>query len=216
MPIVAIMSEKVEEKTEAVQPSSVSQAYISEDMGKKLPNLLTLLRIIAVPIFVLLLVSPSPSSRLTATIIFVIASITDWLDGYIARLYKAESILGTLLDPLADKVLVMSALVMLSAVPSEPRVPAWMVVALLARELLVTGLRSLAAVKGIVVAASNSAKWKTAVTLLAIFFLLVAEPYSVLGVEWNFFRIGMFFLWISLILSLSSGMDYAIKLKNLF
>ena len=113
---------------------------------------------------------PRPQSNLWATAIFIIASLTDWLDGYIARLYQAETILGTLLDPLADKVLVMAALVMLAAAPSGPRVAAWMVVVLLAREFLVTGLRSLAAVKGTVVPASRWAKHKTAWTLIAIIF----------------------------------------------
>ena len=187
-----------------------------DQVGKKLPNLLSILRILAVPIFVFLLIDPTPTSRLWATFIFVVASITDWLDGYIARAYKAESILGTLLDPLADKVLVMAALVMLAAVPAEPRVPAWIVVVLLAREFLVTGLRSLAAVKGTVVPASRWAKHKTAWTIIAIIALLVDEPYVVFGLLVNFYLAGMVFLWIALILSVATGLDYAVRLRKVF
>ena len=188
----------------------------SQSFGKRLPNILSVLRLLAVPVFVLLLIDPTPQSRLWASGIFMVASITDWLDGYIARVYKAESILGTLLDPLADKVMVMAALVMLAASPHEPRVPAWMVVVLLAREFLVTGLRSLAAVKGMVVPASRWAKHKTAWTLLAIVFLLVDEPYDVFSQPVNFYIAGMVFLWIAVLYSVGTGVDYAVKLRKVF
>lgn len=188
----------------------------SDEVGRRAPNILTLLRILAVPVFVFLLISPTPQSKLWATAIFVIASFTDWLDGYIARIYKAESILGTLLDPLADKILVMAALVMLVAETGLHRVPAWMVVVILAREFLVSGLRSLAAVKGTVVAASTLAKYKTACTMVAIFFLLVDEPYKVFGLLINFHQVGMFALWAAVLLSVYTGLDYAVKLRKMF
>lgn len=188
----------------------------TEEVGKKAPNILTFIRIIAIPFFMYLLTVPTPESHLWAAGIFVFASLTDWLDGYIARIYKAETIIGTLLDPIADKVLVMAALVMLTAVQTEPRVPAWIVVALLAREFLVSGLRSLAAVQGNVVAASRFAKHKTAWTMLAIFFLLVAKPYTVFGINIDFFQVGMWCLWIALFLSVTTGIHYAVKLKNVF
>ena len=200
-----------------------NSSHWSDDFGKRAPNALTFLRLAAVPVFVLLLVNPTAERSLWATAIFVLASLTDWLDGYIARLYRAESILGTLLDPLADKVLVMAALVMLCAVPIdlragniEPRVPAWMVVALLTRELLVTGLRSLAALQGVVVPASYWAKYKTATTMLAIFFLLIHESYQMFGNEVDFHYYGTVVLWIALALSVSTGIDYAVKLRSLF
>lgn len=191
-------------------------AWVSDEVGKKIPNILSFLRILIIPVFMVLLVDPTPSSRLWAALIFAGASITDWLDGYLARIYKAESILGTLLDPLADKVLVMASLVMLAAVPTEPRVPAWIVVVLLAREFLVTGLRSLAAVQGIVVAASNWAKHKTAWTLIAIEFLIIDEPYEIFGGFVNFYLAGMAFLWIAMVLSVATGIDYAVKLRKVF
>ncbi len=185
-------------------------------IGKKIPNLLTLLRFLAVPVFVLLLIDPTPSMGIWAMLLFVVASFTDWLDGYIARIYKAESILGTLLDPLADKILVMAALVMLAAVPFEPRVPAWMVVVLLGREFMVTGLRSLAAVQNIVVPASNLAKHKTAWTFIAIVSLLLKETHEIFGYLVDFHYSGMAFLWIAMILSVISGVQYAIHLRKLF
>ena len=185
-------------------------------VGHRLPNILTALRLLAVPLFVILLIDPTPQSRLWAAFIFMLASITDWLDGYLARIYEAESILGSLLDPLADKILVMAALVMLAASPHEPRVPAWMVVTLLAREFLINGLRSLAAIKGVVVPASRWAKHKTAWTLLAIVFLLVDEPYTVFGHQVNFFLAGMVFLTIALLYSVGTGIQYSIKLKGVF
>jgi CDP-diacylglycerol--glycerol-3-phosphate 3-phosphatidyltransferase len=199
---------------------SAVQSYFNQrrvkNYGKKLPNALTILRILLVPVFVLLLVDPSPYMSLWACAIFIFASFTDWLDGYIARAFNAQSILGTLLDPLADKVLVMAALVMLTANVSEPRVPAWIVVALLAREFMVTGLRSLAAIQGIVVAASEIAKHKTAWTFIAIVCLLVKEPYKVFDSLIDFHKAGMVFLWLALILSVYSGIQYAIDLRKVY
>ena len=207
---------------EAVEPELHSEELDAEgppvgsNFARRLPNILSVLRLLAVPLFVILLIDPTPTARLWATFIFVVASITDWLDGYIARIYKAESILGTLLDPLADKILVMAALVMLAAVPHEPRVPAWIVVVLLSREFLVTGLRGVAAVKGIVVPANRWAKHKTAWTMVAIIFLLIDEPYMVFGVPINFYLSGMVFLWIALFFTVTTGMQYAVQLRKVF
>lgn len=204
------MSTKVE------KTAKVKLASWHERVGKHLPNILTALRLLAVPFFVWLLVDPTPNGSLWASAIFVIASVTDWLDGYIARIYHAESILGTLLDPLADKILVTSALVMLAASPVEPRVPAWIVVVILSREMLVTGLRSVAAVKGMVVPASDWAKHKTAWTMIAIIFLLVHQPYTLFGRLIDFHFAGMIFLWIALILTVSTGVSYAVQLRKIF
>jgi CDP-diacylglycerol--glycerol-3-phosphate 3-phosphatidyltransferase len=152
---------------------------------------------------------------LCSAAVFLLASVTDWLDGYIARAYDAESILGKLLDPLADKILVMSALVMLAAHPMGPKVPTWVVVILLAREFLVMGLRSLAAVKGSVVAASYWAKQKTGWTLAGITCLLIDRSYAFLGLELNFHFIGTLLIFLALILSVVSGTQYALRFKRL-
>ncbi len=198
------------------EKTASAEGHWSDGVGKRAPNVLTFLRILAVPVFVFLLIDPTPQANLWATAIFVIASITDWLDGYIARIYKAESVIGTLLDPLADKILVMAALVMLAASLDEPRVPAWIVVCILSREFLVSGLRSLAAVKGAVVPAGRWAKHKTAWTMLAIFFLLVREPYQVFGLVVNFHLAGMVFLYLALFFTVWTGVDYAVKLRKVF
>ncbi|MCC6931670.1 MAG: CDP-diacylglycerol--glycerol-3-phosphate 3-phosphatidyltransferase [Deltaproteobacteria bacterium] len=185
-------------------------------VGKRAPNLITFGRLALVPVFVILLMEPSPVKNMYATVIFIIASLSDWLDGYLARVFKAESILGKMLDPLADKVLVMSALVMLCCIPSEPRVSGWMVVVLLARDMIITGLRSLAALKGVVVPASRLAKHKTAWTMLAIIGLLIAQKISVMGIIIDFLVIGNILLWLALLLSVISGILYFIELRNLF
>jgi CDP-diacylglycerol--glycerol-3-phosphate 3-phosphatidyltransferase len=193
-----------------------ADAHWSDEVGKRAPNVLTGLRLLAVPVFVVLLIRPTPSSDLWATAIFLAATFTDWLDGYLARIYKAESILGKMLDPLADKILVTAALVMLAADPTGSRLPAWIVVILLSREFIVTGLRSIASLKGVLVPASRWAKHKTAWTFLAIVCLLIHAPYMIFGVLVDFHRSGIVFLWISLAFSLGTGAHYAISLRNIF
>ena len=170
----------------------------------------------AVPIFVFLMIEANPNQRYWATGIFILASFTDWLDGYLARLYRAETILGKLLDPLADKVIVMAALVMLVAVDNQPRVPAWIVVLLLSREIIVTGLRSVAAVQGTVVAASQGAKYKTAFTMVSIVCLLLGQSFVIPFIGINSFELGIYLLWISLVLSLWTGFDYAYALRKVY
>lgn len=186
------------------------------DLLKKLPNYLSIARILVVPIFVILLIRPSSVESLWATFIFMMASLTDWLDGYLARLYQAESILGKLLDPLADKIIVMAALVMLTDKSGLALVPGWIVVLLLSREFMISGLRSVAAVKGIVVSASRMAKHKTAWTMIAISFLLVGEPYVIFGTVVDFPFIGLRLLWLATFLSIASGISYGISLRRVF
>jgi CDP-diacylglycerol--glycerol-3-phosphate 3-phosphatidyltransferase len=120
------------------------------------------------------------------------------------------------MDPLADKILVTAALIMLAADPNGARAPAWMVVVLLSRDMIITGLRSLAATQGTVVAASRWAKHKTAWSMLAIAFLLVGEPYVVAGVLIDFQLTGIVFLWIALIYSVTTGVDYFLRLRGMF
>ncbi len=188
----------------------------SNEIGKRAPNILTFIRLLLVPIFIIFLIDPTPVANFWAAGIFVFASLTDWLDGYLARVFHAESILGTLLDPLADKILVMAALVMLTADPHGSRVSAWIVVVLLSRDIIITGLRSLAATKGKVVAATRWAKHKTAWCMLAIVFLLIGEPYKVFGMLIDFQFTGTLFLWIGMFFSVYTGIDYFIKLKGVF
>jgi CDP-diacylglycerol--glycerol-3-phosphate 3-phosphatidyltransferase len=168
------------------------------------PNLLTFARIAAIPLLVYLLTLPQPLPSLAAAGVFFLATVTDFLDGYIARSYGSGSNLGKILDPLADKLLVAAALIMLAAIPREPRVPAWIVVVMVSREIMVTGLRAVAAGRGRILAAEELGKYKMALQSVAIHGLLI--HYVWLHVD--FFAAGMFVLWIAMIVTVWSGIDY--------
>ena len=184
-----------------------------------LPNILTLSRIAAVPIVVFLLLFESKQSCLWAAVVFTVASITDWLDGYLARKWGIVTILGKFLDPLADKLIVMAALIML--IPLD-RVPAWAVLVILSRELIVSGIRSIASSEGIVIAASDLGKYKTIFQMIAIVGLLLHYRYYwFFGVQLDFLypslhNAGIFIFYISLFLTVWSGIDYFVKFFKVF
>ncbi|HKV54808.1 MAG TPA: CDP-diacylglycerol--glycerol-3-phosphate 3-phosphatidyltransferase [Candidatus Binataceae bacterium] len=171
------------------------------------PNLLTLARIGTVPLLVCLLLFPGPLAAGLAAAVFFAATITDFLDGYIARNYGSGSTLGQFLDPMADKLLITAALIMLAGISRMPRVPAWMVVVLVSREILVTGLRAVAAAEGRVMAAEELGKYKMALQSISIQGLLI--HYTVFNI--NFFAAGMFVLWIAMVVTVWSGIDYFVK-----
>ncbi|MRR07428.1 MAG: CDP-diacylglycerol--glycerol-3-phosphate 3-phosphatidyltransferase [Deltaproteobacteria bacterium] len=181
---------------------------------RHLPNILTLCRIAVIPPMVLILLSPSKKACFFATLLFAIASITDWLDGYLARRMEIVTVLGKFLDPIADKLLVMAALIMILPVD---RVPAWMVLVILGREIIITGLRGIASSEGIVIAASRLGKYKTIFQLVAILGLLlhydyywffgIVNPYLYV----NMHNVGIFFLWIATIITIWSGIDYLVR-----
>ena len=172
-----------------------------------LPNLLTFLRILLIPVLVVLLTDLGPTASLLAAATFFVACWSDFLDGYLARKRGISTTLGQLLDPLADKLIVMAALVMLAAGARAPRVPAWLVVLIVGRELAVTGLRAIAVGEGIVLAAEELGKYKTIFQMFALQGLLLHYPF--LGID--FHTGGMYFLWISLALGLWSGVDYHVR-----
>lgn len=174
---------------------------------RHLPNLISILRIVLVPVLVVILLSPSRTAAVLAGCTFFLASWSDFFDGYLARRHGITTSLGKLLDPMADKLIVMAALVMLAAMPREPRVPAWMVVAIVGREIAVTGLRAMATSEGIVLAAEELGKYKMILQMFALQGLLL--HYDFLGVD--FHTAGMYFLWASLVLSLWSGVDYHVR-----
>jgi CDP-diacylglycerol--glycerol-3-phosphate 3-phosphatidyltransferase len=174
---------------------------------RNLPNLITAFRVLLVPVLVVVLQHPGRGASVLAAFTFFLACWSDFFDGYLARRHGITTSLGKLLDPLADKLIVMAALVMLAAMPRHPRVPAWMVVLIVGRELAVTGLRAVASREGIVLAAEELGKYKTIFQMLALHGLLL--HYSFLGV--GFFAGGMYFLWPSLVLSLWSGIDYHVR-----
>jgi CDP-diacylglycerol--glycerol-3-phosphate 3-phosphatidyltransferase len=158
----------------------------------------------AAPFIVYLLLLPGPLAAGFAAAIFFIATITDFLDGYIARSYGSGTTLGKFLDPLADKVLVVSALIMLVGTPQLPRVPGWIVAVIVIREILVTGLRAIAAAEGLVMAAEELGKYKMVLQSIAVQGLIIRYTYFHI----DFFAAGMFVLWIAMGLSVWSGIDY--------
>ena len=168
------------------------------------PNLLSLTRIALVPVLVCLLLFPGPVPSAIAAGGFFVATLSDFFDGYIARSYGSGTTLGKFLDPLADKLLVASVLIMLAAMPRFPRVPAWMVVVLVMREIAVTGLRAMAAAEGQVMAAEELGKYKMALQAIAIQGLLIHYVYFHI----DFFAAGMFILWIATAVSIWSGVEY--------
>lgn len=167
------------------------------------PNLLTLSRILAVPGVVALLLLKTPTYDLLAAILFAVASFTDFLDGYYARKLKIITVYGKLMDPLADKFLVVSSLIILQELT---RVHPIVVILLICREMAITSLRALASSEGVIIAASSSAKWKTATQMVAIPMLMVKEGW--LGQF--LYPVGQVLLFISLAISLWSAKDYAV------
>jgi CDP-diacylglycerol--glycerol-3-phosphate 3-phosphatidyltransferase len=168
------------------------------------PNLLTLARIAFVPVVVGLLFIGEPKWDLVAALLFGAASITDYFDGYIARTQKIETVYGKLMDPLADKFLVVSALIMLQKLD---RIHAVVVILLICREMAITGLRALASAEGVVIGASGSAKWKTATQMIAI--PLIMAQSALFGLP--LYPIGMVLLYISLGISLWSAKAYVVE-----
>jgi CDP-diacylglycerol--glycerol-3-phosphate 3-phosphatidyltransferase len=183
-----------------------------------LPNLLTMGRILCIPLILYFIDNYSPVRSFIATCIYIVASLTDFLDGYLARKRKQVSVLGKFLDPLADKLIVTAVLVYLTAMD---RCPAWLVVALLARELAITGLRSIATTEGLVISASDQGKQKTALQLVGTLFLLIHFKYPVWGLERvtfreekiiiNYHAVGIITLYLALAMSWISALDYFLR-----
>ncbi len=166
--------------------------------GLNLPNKITLFRIFLVPLLVLVLISPSLISCIAASIVFGLAAATDWLDGHLARVTNQVTLLGKLLDPVADKLLVIAALVPLVELD---RVAAWIVVVIIGREFAVSGLRMIASAQGIHIAAGASGKYKMIAEIVAIEFLIL--DFNIV-----FHYLGQVGIWIAMILSVVSAADY--------
>lgn len=175
-----------------------------------LPNMLTMVRIVLIPVVCVLVALESPGACLWAAALFGLASITDFLDGYLARLRGLVSMTGKFLDPLADKLIVMAALVVLVGLGW---MPAWLVVVVLARELAINGLRSLASAEGIVMASGMAGKYKTAFQLTGLVCLLIHYQYTVdflfVTSEVRFHLVGMTLFAVSVFFSLWSAVTYA-------
>lgn len=168
-----------------------------------LPNVLTLTRILLIPVFVLLFVVPTPDRSLAAAVVFVIAAMTDLLDGYLARRRGQVTKLGRLLDPIADKLLVLSALIVLVQVD---RVGALVAILIIAREVAVTGIRAIAATEGMIISAEVTGKYKMALQVIAM-VLLILEG-TVLSEFGNVHLAGIVTLYFSVVLGYVSGVQY--------
>lgn len=147
-----------------------------------LPNMLTVLRILVIPLFVWFTYDADPWYSAWAALIFAAASITDVVDGYLARKWNQITVVGKLLDPLADKLIVTAALVMMVRLG---RIGAWVVIILLAREFIVTGLRSIAASEGIIISAGQEGKLKTSFQLVGIICLCIHYVHPLWLVFWS-------------------------------
>ncbi len=173
-------------------------------MMQRLPNILTFSRIAAIPLIIVLLLLPHGWAAWSALVVFALAGFTDWLDGYIARRYGSESAIGKLLDPIADKLLVAAVLLVLV---HTQHISGWAVlpaVVILLREVAVSGLREFLAGIAVSVPVSQLAKWKTAMQMIALGFLIVGDYAGFIPAE----LIGDIGLWVAGALTLVTGWDY--------
>lgn len=162
---------------------------------------ITMSRILIVPVIVALMFPNRVAANVAAAVLFMLASVTDYYDGYFARKYNAVSNMGKFMDPIADKILVTSILVMLA---TYQKIDPVMVIIILARDNFIGGLRSVAAADQIVIAAKPAGKWKTALQMVAIPAVIIDQ--HLFGVPFE--KIGYWVLWVSVILSVTSGFEY--------
>lgn len=172
-----------------------------------LPNKITVFRVIMIPVFLILMLCPNiPNGRIIAAVVFTIASCSDFIDGYLARKYNLVTNFGKFMDPLADKLLVCSALI---CFVEFRLVPAWMVIVIVAREFIISGFRLVAADNGLVLAASYWGKFKTATQMILCVLLIVNLDHPVINV------IEQVFLWLAVALTVISLLDYLIKNRGI-
>jgi len=184
--------------------SETEASYVEKLNRQKilsLPNGVTIIRIAAIPIILLLLFTSGQTYKMITAILFLLVSGTDTLDGYLARRRGMVTTLGKFLDPLADKLLIVASLI---ALITARGIPVWMVIVVVGREIAVTGLRGIAVSQGIVISASPLGKYKTVFQVASIFFLIFNEDYLSI----DFYEVGMGLLWIALGIAVFSGLGY--------
>ena len=173
------------------------------------PNLITLARLGCIPVCAWLLSYETRRNCFFAALVFAIAALTDVLDGYVARVSNKITTLGKFLDPLSDKLIVLSALIILLRLG---RVPFWVVIVILARELIISGVRTLAVSEGLVIQASQGGKWKTSLQAAGIICLMLHYHYAIdylFGtVVTDFHTVGLWILYVSLVPSMFSAVEY--------
>ncbi|QGT99645.1 CDP-diacylglycerol--glycerol-3-phosphate 3-phosphatidyltransferase [Candidatus Syntrophocurvum alkaliphilum] len=171
-----------------------------------LPNILTISRILLVPVFVLILLINVPYGDYLAAAVFIIAALTDSLDGYLARKWKQVTKLGIILDPLADKLLITAALISLVELG---KIPGWIAIVIIGREFAVSGLRAVKAEDGIVIPASKLGKLKTITQVVAVLLIILQNIY------YSFINIplGDYAIYIAVVITIASGLEYFYKYK---
>jgi CDP-diacylglycerol--glycerol-3-phosphate 3-phosphatidyltransferase len=191
-------------------PERLARRRSLKEDALNLPNILTMARVAAIPLILWFIERGTPKDCVIAALIYSAAAITDLLDGYLARRLGVVSVLGKFLDPLADKLLVMAALIWM--VPMG-RIPEWAVVLLIGREISITGLRSIASSEGVVIAAGEGGKSKTALQMSGILCLIIGFPYHLslgfldLGIV-DLVYVGRWLIYVSLVFSVTSAVEY--------
>jgi CDP-diacylglycerol--glycerol-3-phosphate 3-phosphatidyltransferase len=173
-----------------------------------LPNTLSIMRLVLIPVIVICLYFPGRTGSFLAAVFFASAAFTDLLDGFLARRYKTVTHVGKFLDPLADKLLVSVTMIMLI---SLGRIPVWIVILIVSREMAVTGLRGIAVMEGKVIEASSLGKYKTIFQLVSLICLCLHYQY----ISVDFHAVGVALLWVALALTLWSGFAYFQSAKKI-
>ena len=176
-----------------------------------LPNAISLGRIALIPLILYFLTDPGRASSAVAGGLFFLASLSDYFDGYLARKAGTITTLGKYLDPLADKLIVATVLIMLVGMDREPSAPTWLVALLVGRELEVTGLRAIASSEGLTLGAEELGKYKTIFQIFALHGLVIHYAYGPSFFRIDFYAAGIFFLWVSTIVSIWSAVDYHVR-----
>ncbi len=209
MPPIDRAARRLKKKEERLKKRAMRKPSVLLQEFWNLPNMLTVARMAAIPLFVWFTYDADPAASMWATLIFAAACITDVVDGYLARRWNLVTVVGKFMDPLADKLIVMAALVMMVRLG---RIGAWVVITLLAREFIVTGLRQIAASEGMVISAGQEGKWKTSLQVVGIVGLLIHYRHPLdlyfwqLWVDWN--QVGIALMLLSMILSVWSMAVY--------
>ena len=173
------------------------------------PNIITLLRVTVIPVLFFLLLSPGRDGSLIIAGLFILAALTDLLDGYLARKYEIVTVMGKFLDPIADKLIVNTAMILMIPIG---RISAWIVAIIIIRDFVVDGIRAISQSEGFVIQASRLGKRKTLCQVFAVSALMIHYPF--LGADAHV--VGTVILYIALVLSVTSGIDYLIKFyKNI-
>lgn len=179
----------------------------SDATAMNFPNFLSVLRIALIPLFILLFSTPTPARTILSAVVFGLAAATDLLDGYLARRWRQVTSMGKLLDPLADKLLVLSAVILLV---SLQRIEGWLAILIIGRELAVTGLRAIAASEGIIIAAEGAGKAKVILQVIALILIILSAHIGPISLH----LAGTILLWLSTGLAVSSAIQYALRFNQ--